>query len=76
MLVKNNAGKDAVWEAEQRGNEDLVGWLLGYGEEKSTGEVTVEDTNEAMAEDDPNTQADTNALGSVGDGFIAGNVNG
>jgi hypothetical protein len=43
MFLKNNAGKDAVWEAQQRGNEDLVGWLLGFGEEAIVGEVTEED---------------------------------
>jgi uncharacterized protein len=43
MFLKNNVGKDAVWEAQQRGNEDLVGWLLGFGEEAIVGEVTEED---------------------------------
>ena len=39
MFLKNNAGRDAVWEAEQRGSEELVGWLLSYGEEKPVGDV-------------------------------------
>ena len=44
MFLKNNSGKDAVWEAQQRGNEDLVGWLLGFGvEEAIVGEVIEED---------------------------------
>ena len=43
MFMKNNAGKDAVWEAQQRGNEELVGWLLGFGEEMTGGQVTEED---------------------------------
>ena len=43
MFLKNTAGKDAVWEAQQRGNEDLVGWLLGFGDEAIVGEVTEED---------------------------------
>jgi len=48
MFIKNNAGKDAVWEAQQRGNEELVGWLLGFGEEATAGQVTEED--EAVAD--------------------------
>jgi hypothetical protein len=48
MFLKNNAGKDAVWEAQQRGNEDLVGWLLGFGvEEAIVGEVTEEDVTDS-----------------------------
>jgi hypothetical protein len=43
MFLKNHAGKDAVWEAEQRGNDELVGWLLAFGEERGMGEVTEED---------------------------------
>ena len=43
MLLKNNAGKDAVWEAQQRGNEELVAWMLGFGEEKIAGQMTEED---------------------------------
>lgn len=39
MYVKNNAGKDALWEAEQRGNEEMVRWMLGIGEEKEVGEL-------------------------------------
>lgn len=39
MFLKNAAGRDSVWEAEQRGNEELVGWMLGVGEEKPEGEV-------------------------------------
>jgi hypothetical protein len=46
MLLKNTAGRDAIWEAEQRGNEELVGWMLGFGEEKEAGEVTVEDVED------------------------------
>jgi hypothetical protein len=46
MLLKNVAGRDAIWEAEQRGNEELVGWMLGFGEEKEAGEVTMEDVEE------------------------------
>jgi len=56
MFLKNNAGKDAVWEAQQRGNEDLVGWLLGSGEEEViVGEVTEEDV------------ADTGGIGGEGE---------
>jgi len=40
MFLKNNVGRDAVWEAEQRGNEELVSWLLSYGEEKPVGEIS------------------------------------
>lgn len=47
MFIKNNAGKDAVWEAQQRGNEELVGWMLGFGEEQVVGETTEEDAVEA-----------------------------
>ena len=43
MFVKNGAGRDAVWEVEQRTNEELVTWLLAFGEEKVDGEVTEED---------------------------------
>jgi uncharacterized protein len=39
MFVKNGAGRDAVWEAEQRENEELVTWMLSFGEEQITGEV-------------------------------------
>jgi uncharacterized protein len=46
MFVKNGIGRDAVWEAEQRGNEELVNWMLGFGEEKITGQVTEEDVDE------------------------------
>jgi hypothetical protein len=47
MFIKNSAGKDAVWEAQQRGNEELVGWMLGFGEEQVVGETTEEDAIEA-----------------------------
>lgn len=47
MFIKNNAGKDAVWEAQQRGNEELVGWMLGFGEEQVVGETTEEEAVEA-----------------------------
>jgi uncharacterized protein len=47
MFMKNNAGKDAVWEAQQRGNEELVGWMLGFGEEQVVGETSEEDVVEA-----------------------------
>ena len=46
MFMKNNAGKDAVWEAQQKGNEELVGWLLAFGEERITGETVEEDLAE------------------------------
>jgi len=39
MFLRNVAGRDSVWEAEQRGNEELVGWMLGVGEERPEGEV-------------------------------------
>jgi uncharacterized protein len=40
MFVKNNVGKDSVWEIQQRGNEELVGWMLAFGEEQVVGEMT------------------------------------
>ena len=43
MFLKNEAGKDAVWEAQQRGNEELVEWMLGFGEEQIVGQTTEED---------------------------------
>ena len=43
MFLKNEAGKDAVWEAQQRGNEELVGWMLAFGEEQIVGHTTEED---------------------------------
>ena len=43
MFLKNEAGKDAVWEAQQRGNEELVGWMLAFGEEQIVGQTTEED---------------------------------
>jgi hypothetical protein len=39
MFLRNAAGRDSVWEAEQRGNEELVGWMLAFGEERPEGEV-------------------------------------
>jgi hypothetical protein len=50
MLVKNQAGRDAIWEAEQRGNEELVGWLLGFGDEKAVGEIMEEEGEENLGE--------------------------
>jgi len=43
MFAKNDVGRDAVWEVEQRGNEELVSWMLAFGEEKIEGQVTEED---------------------------------
>ena len=43
MFLKNEAGKDAVWEAQQRGNEELVGWMLAFGEEQIVGQTIEED---------------------------------
>ena len=51
MFVKNNAGKDAVWEAQQRGNEDLVGWMLEFGEEQIVGQSIEEDVVDAEEEE-------------------------
>jgi hypothetical protein len=45
MFIKNAVGRDAVWEAEQMGNEELVGWMLAFGEEREAGEVTEVDTD-------------------------------
>jgi len=50
MFAKNDAGRDAVWEAEQRGNEELVSWMLAFGEEKVEGQVTEE--NEEIEKED------------------------
>jgi uncharacterized protein len=46
MFVKNVVGRDAIWEAEQRENEELVGWMLAFGEEREVGEVTEQDADE------------------------------
>lgn len=46
MFMKNIAGKDSVWEAQQRGNEEMVGWILAFGEEQIVGETTEEDVAE------------------------------
>lgn len=50
MFVKNGAGRDAVWEVEQRGNEELVTWMLSIGEEQATGEV--QETDEEVGPED------------------------
>src|SRR5271155_5485635 len=47
MFIKNAVGRDAVWEAEQRGNEELVRWMLGFGEERTVGEYVEEDGENA-----------------------------
>jgi hypothetical protein len=39
MFLRNASGRDAVWEAEQRGHEGVVQWMLGTGEERPVGEV-------------------------------------
>ena len=52
MFIKNAVGRDAVWEAEQRGNEELVEWMLGYGEERTIGEYVEEDGENAELEDE------------------------
>lgn len=68
MFLKNNAGRDAVWEAEQRGSEELVGWLLSYGEEKPVGDVAEGQEEEVnvdesvvigRTENNPEEQAET-----------------
>ena len=50
MFVKNAAGRDAVWEAEQRGNEGLVNWMLSFGEERISGQVM--ETEEEIGPED------------------------
>jgi hypothetical protein len=65
MFIKNAVGRDAVWEAEQRGNEELVGWMLAFGEEREAGEVTEVETEadteapEVRVEDVQMEDADT-----------------
>jgi hypothetical protein len=61
MYAKNNAGKDALWEAEQKGNEEMVGWMLAYGEEKVVGNVTEGDADEITKEslEEPTGEAKT-----------------
>ena len=60
MFLKNEAGKDAVWEAQQRGNEELVGWMLAFGEEQIVGQTIEEDVQpedvEIGNDDDVNGQ--------------------
>jgi len=51
MFLKNKVGRDAVWEAEQRGNEELVSWLLSNGEERPVGQVTEGQEVELEGED-------------------------
>lgn len=46
MYVKNNAGRDAFWEAQQRGNEELIAWMLAWGEERVTGQVAEEEVED------------------------------
>jgi hypothetical protein len=60
MFMKNNVGKDAVWEAQQRGNEDLVGWMLGFGEEQIVGQSTEEDVVDAEEEPTENWKMNEN----------------
>jgi hypothetical protein len=50
MFLKNKRGRDAVWEAEQRGNDELVGWMLAFGEEKPAGEMVEEEGLDEQAE--------------------------
>lgn len=50
MFLKNSSGKDAVWEAQQRGNEELVGWMLAFGEEQVVGQTPEEDVPDVELE--------------------------
>jgi len=52
MFIKNNVGRDAVWEAEQRGNEELVRWMLAYGDERTVGEYVEGDGENAELEEE------------------------
>ena len=52
MFLKNAVGRDSVWEAEQRGNEELVRWMLAFGEERATGEIAEVDDGEEGPEDE------------------------
>jgi hypothetical protein len=52
MFIKNTVGRDAVWEAEQRGNEELVRWMLAYGDERTVGEYVEEDGESAELEEE------------------------
>jgi hypothetical protein len=65
MFVKNNAGRDAVWEAEQRGNEELVTWMLSFGEEQTTG--VVQETDEEVGPED--VQGETSKDGTNRNGL-------
>jgi uncharacterized protein len=52
MYVGNNAGRDAFWEAQQRGNEELIAWMLARGEERAMGQVTEDEVDVIEGEGD------------------------
>jgi uncharacterized protein len=62
MFIKNNAGKDAIWEVQQRDNEELVGWLLVFGEEQIEGQVTLEDSEDVDVGDEIDKNGDSMEL--------------
>ena len=71
MFLKNAAGRDSVWEAEQRGNEELVGWMLGVGEERPEGEVKEvvgEEVEEEEGEEEEEVEEVTMTMGMGGTG--------
>jgi hypothetical protein len=72
MFIKNAVGRDAVWEAEQRGNEELVGWMLAFGEEREVGEVTEQDTETPEVEDVQMEDMDTKEAINGKSGSIVG----
>ena len=51
MFLKNKAGRDSVWEAEQRMNQELVSWMLAFGEEQAVGTVNEETADKETPED-------------------------
>jgi hypothetical protein len=57
MFIKNEAGKDAVFEAAQRENEELVQWMLSQGEERQTGESMETDADDGEMEDGGTSEA-------------------
>jgi ankyrin repeat protein len=71
MFIKNNAGKDSIWEAQQRENEELVRWLLAFGEERIEGQVTEDDVEGIEADDNIQDEIDK-GIKSLTEGQLKG----